>query len=530
MESMATLIYGGISLYTPDSKQQSRPAEDEHLFVLYNDFDAAEYGLTITLNMPSTMGLKAGSKVVYRGFEAGTVTHLTFDKDKDLSVIAHILLEPQADFIRRKGTKFWVVQPEFSLTKVENLGGIFTGSYVSLQPGEGDLWNDFNIIEPPDREEILRPGQIYTLVSSDSSSLYTGAPVLYRKLQVGEVTSYGLNQNGDGIMATIFIEKKYTHLLTTASRFYDVSGISVEGSLSGISLRTDSLKSIVTGGVAFFNPTDGDPPEKGHQYVLYGSYKRALEIDKTRVVIRFSRPNGLKKGTEIRYQGISVGEVQEVRFGPGMSSIIAEALIDRDSEILFREDTLAWLVTPELSLSGVEGLDTVIFGPYITLVPGNGSSSLEITALDGHPANLKEIGGLNIVLETNRLGSLKRGSPVYFRQVKIGQVTGYELSPKARKVWVYTNIRKPYDALVRENTRFWNASGIEVDASLFSGVKIDTESLEAIVGGGISMATPETKEAMGVPASDDHHFVLHEDAKANWLQWNPAIELVRQKE
>ena len=534
MESMATLIYGGISMYTPDSRLQSPLAEDEHLFVLYDDFDAAEYGITITLNMPSTMGLKVGSKVVYRGFEAGTVTHFTFakdfDKDNDFNVIAHILLDPQADFIMKKGTKFWVVQPQFSLTKMENLGGLLKGSQISFQPGKGEFSNDFNVMEPPGRKEILRPGQSYTLMTRDFSSLYTGAPVLYRKLQVGEVTAYDLNQDGNGILATIFIEKKYTHLLTTASRFYDVSGISVEGSLSGISLRTNSLMSIVAGGVAFFNPADGEPPEENYQYVLYESYKRALEIDKTKVVIRFSRPNGLKKGAEIRYQGISVGEVQEVSFGPGMTSIIAEALIDRDSETLFREDTLAWLVTPEFSLSRVEGLDTVIFGPYITLAPGAGSSSFDIAALNDPPANLKGESGLNIILETDRLGSLKRGSPVYFRQVKIGQVTGYELSQNSQKVRVYTNIKKPYDALVRENTRFWNASGIKVDASLLSGVKIDTESLEAIVGGGVSMATPETEEAMGGAVSDDHHFILHQDAKENWLHWNPVIELVQQRE
>lgn len=126
-----------------------------------------------------------------------------------------------------------------------------------------------------------------------------------------------------------------------------------------------------------------------------------------------------------------------------MQSVVAEAVIDRGAERLFRQDTLVWLVNPEFNLSGVSNLDTMIMGPYIALTPGEGEAASELTALEAPPARERSSGGLDIVLETATLGSLKRNSPVYYRQVAVGHVTGAELAPNSRQVWVYVNISHP---------------------------------------------------------------------------------------
>ena len=179
----------------------------------------------------------------------------------------------------------------------------------------------------------------------------------------------------------------------------------------------------------------------------------------------------------------------------------------------------------ELSLSGVKNLETLITGPYIKVKSGKGNLSTDITALDMPPLIEKIEGGLNIVLETPFLGSLKKGSPVYYRQLIAGEVIGYKLSPTSQEVWVYLNIHKPYDTLLRKNTKFWNVSGIRVDAGIFSGVQIDTETIESIVAGGIAMATPENdksdKKTTFVP--DGCHFILHPKAEKKWLSWKPVL-------
>ncbi len=627
MESLATLIYGGIGFYTPESKMDSPSAQNGRIFTLYPDFDDAGFGLHMSLKLPSAEGLRAGvTKVIYRGFEVGQVTALKFNQDEKCTVTADILINSNAEFILREKTGFWVVRPRLSINEIENLDTLISGAYIALEVGGGEFCNDFIIQEQPDSEEVLIPGSRFTLVSENAKSFSRGAPVLYKEMQVGKITGFNLAQEGSHILADIFIyekyvqlvksnsifwktdgievnagldgisvktgtitsllaggvafttpetaqgaeaarkkdsftiyesyqkaidavpalqqqglivhlqtstlksvspgspvlykqievgkitgfhlekngysiilsafiQKKYAHLLRATCRFYNISGIDIEAGFSGVRLRTGSLKSIMAGGVAFWAPSEGKKVKTGHSFKLYNDYQTALDADKTEVVIRFARPQGLKKDVEIRYQGITIGKVNKVRYGQGMDSIIAEALVDRDAATLFREDTRIWLVTPEFSLSGVKHLDTVISGPYIAINPGQGSQCAELDALDGPPPIEEVREGLNIILETPRLGSLKQGSPVYYRQVRIGSVIGSKLSPTAREVWVYVNIRTPYDVLVRNNTRFWNVSGIRVDAGIFSGVEIDTESLESIIAGGIAMATPESDKA-----------------------------------
>ena len=655
MESLASLIYGGIGLYTPEPKMSSPSALNGRIFTLYPDFEAAGFGLNMSLQLPSADSLKAGvTKVMCRGFEVGQVTELKFNQDEKRTVTANIIINSKAEFILREKTRFWLVGPKFSINKVENLETIINGAYIALEAGGGEFCNHFKIQEQPDSKEMLIPGSHFTLSAKNAKSFSRGAPVLYKEMQVGEITGFTLasdgkhvladifiyekyvqlvksnsvfwktgsievkadwdgvslktgtivslliggvafsnpateqeaelsadrarippftvyetyqqaiaavpamhpqglticlqttglksvppgssvlykqievgkitgfklEKNGHSIILSAFIKQKYAHLLNTACRFYNAGGIDIEAGLSGARLNAGPLKSIMAGGVAFLAPSKGRPVKADRCFKLYDDYQSALDADKINLLIRFAKPHGLKKGIQIKYQGIAVGKVKKVRYDRGMKSIIADALIDRDAAHLLRDDTCVWLVTPEFSLSGVKHLDTVLSGPYIAVKPGQGKQCLELNALD-RPPLMEEYGkGLNIVLETPRLGSLNKGSYLYYRQIKAGRVTGYQLSPTARKVWVYVNIRPPYDALVRADTKFWNVSGISVDAGIFSGVKIDTESLESVIAGGIAMATPENNKnsKSNAPALNGHHFILHEKAHKKWLK------------
>ncbi|RWX47575.1 MlaD protein [Candidatus Electrothrix communis] len=130
--------------------------------------------------------------------------------------------------------------------------------------------------------------------------------------------------------------------------------------------------------------------------------------------------------------------------------------------------------------------------------------------------------GLHLVLEAERIGSLKKGSPLYYRQVEIGRVTGIELGPTAQMVWIHVAIEQNYIPLVHRSSRFWNAGGVKVIAGLFSGVSVETESLESIIAGGIAMATPEEP---GTSAEEGDHFLLAKEADEDWLAWSPKITL-----
>ena len=656
MESMAALVYGGISLYTPKYQSMSPVAENGRTYTLYEEFDDAEFGLKMTLQIPTAQDVEADiTKVMYRGVEAGIVTEITFDEDKK-TITAHININPKAEFILREETRFWIVKPEISVNRVRHLNTILKGGYIAFEPGEGIYKDYFVLQDAPLTDEIMPDGKTFTLVSDESKSFAIGAPILYRDLKVGEITGFDLDAEGlkirgeiliyekyahliktdsvfwksgglkvnagldginiesgtmttllaggltftnpdkkrghqimakafkkftvynnyqaaldktpalqalglsvqlktadakdfsmgspilykhievgqvtgfalekgdDNVLIDIFIDQEYAHLLKDSSLFYNISGITVAGGLSGIELKTGSLKSILAGGISFFTPEPGQPALAGQQYLLYESRKAAQEIDKKLITIRFADSTGLKKGVEVRYQGIIIGTVHEVNFTAAMDAVLGLTMIDNRAAKLFTADTRLWLVSPEVSLAGINNLDTVISGSYITLQPGSGNPVAEIVALTKPPVLEPVNTGLNIVLEADLLGSLNKNSPLYYRQIQVGRVTGTQLSPTAQKVFIHVNITPPYDRLVHNNTKFWNSSGINVKAGLFSGVKISTESLESIVTGGVSMATPEG-ENMGRRAFSGQHFTLYDEVEKNWRTWQPAIAL-----
>ncbi|MCK5679843.1 MCE family protein, partial [bacterium] len=363
------------------------------------------------------------------------------------------------------------------------------------------------------------------VTAPDAKNFSVGSPVLYRLMEVGEITGFTLEEGGENVLVDLLIAKKHAHLVQSSSRFHNLSGITIEGGISsGLAIKTGSLKSIVAGGIAFFTPEPGEAAASGQQYPLYSSHKAAQEIDKQPITIKFAEFQGLNDGIKIRYQGLVVGSVKKVDFTKDMNALLCRTLIDKQAAKLFTTDAKIWLVTPEISLAGINNLDTVISGPYITLQPGTGNPATEFTALTKPPVLDSVATGLSIVIEANLLGSLTKNSPLYYRQIKIGKVTGAKLSSTSQKVLIHVNIEPPYDRLVRSNSKFWNSSGINVKAGIFSGIKITTESMEAIIIGGVSLATPEG-EAMGTKVSDGHLFPLHDELNESWLKWQPTINL-----
>jgi paraquat-inducible protein B len=184
----------------------------------------------------------------------------------------------------------------------------------------------------------------------------------------------------------------------------------------------------------------------------------------------------------------------------------------------------------EVSLSGIKNASSILFGSSLNVLQGNGPAVLSFTALSQPPqTEIAAREGLGIVLEASRLGSLSTGSPVYYRQVRIGQVTGYELSPSFQKVRIFVSISRKYSAVIRENTRFWNVSGTKIEGGIFSGLSVTTASLEAILRGGIALATPDN-EKTGAAVQTGARFTLHDKPEEEWLDWNPDIILLQARQ
>ncbi|HID96923.1 MAG TPA: MCE family protein [Thermodesulfobacteriaceae bacterium] len=502
-----------------------------------------EPGRKFRLVTDNPVNLSLSSPVRFRKVQVGEVVGFDLSPDGE-SAIADILIYEKFANLVKFDSVFWCysgIDIEATMTRfrlrTDTLKAVLGGGISFFNPKhdksdgstQAEEGTTFNLYD--DRHSALRsvkslrsPHIPVQFTTSNLRSISDGSPILYKQLKVGEVVQSRLSADGKDVVIDAFVEKKYAYLISTTSRFYNVSGIEVQGSLQGVKINTGSLESILVGGIAFFTPEPGKPVKPDHTFTLYKDLDAALAVDSFQVDIRFRQSEGLYEGMDVKYQGIPIGSVTNVGFGTGIKNVVVKAMIKNRFKPLFREKTLIWLVSPEFSLSGVKNPDTVVTGPYITIRPGDGSECTRFTALKTEPPVNHPPEGLNIVLEIGSLGSLKKNSPVYYRQVQIGRVTGFELSPTAQEVWVHVNIQEPHTPLVRTNSRFWNASGIRVSAGIFSGVNIDTESFEAIMAGGIAMATPDNCD-MGERVEDGHHFLLHKKGDGKWLDWKPRIDL-----
>jgi paraquat-inducible protein B len=254
----------------------------------------------------------------------------------------------------------------------------------------------------------------------------------------------------------------------------------------------------------------------------YLVYSRVNEWGPT-IRIMFHDATGLKTDqTEIRYRGVTVGEVTALDLTPDRAYVQVTARVRHDAADIARTGTVFWIVRPEVGIETVRGLTTVITGPYIEVVPGSGAPKHDFIGLD-EPAPELGTGGLRLVLASAQLGSIRPRTAVTYRGIQVGMVTSTGLSRDATAAHIHVVIEQRYARLVRIGSRFWNTAGVDVKLGLFKGVEINVESLRSLLAGGIAFATPELPDSP-VPKPDTT-FVLHDKPEKEWLTWAPKIAI-----
>jgi len=218
--------------------------------------------------------------------------------------------------------------------------------------------------------------------------------------------------------------------------------------------------------------------------------------------IRFQTADGLDAGkTRIRYRSVDIGQVRSIALAPDHKTVIVTAEMVKDARSLLAEDTRFWVVRPRIAAGGISGLGTLISGSYVGMDVGKSHrTAREFQGLELPPVVASDVPGRDYVLHGGTLGSIEVGSPVYFRHVPVGRVTQSQLDPDGRAVTVGIFVQSPYDHFVVRDTRFWHASGFDVSLGA-DGVRVSTESLAAILAGGIAFETPEgTRETAVAPS------------------------------
>jgi paraquat-inducible protein B len=223
------------------------------------------------------------------------------------------------------------------------------------------------------------------------------------------------------------------------------------------------------------------------------------------VTIQFQTAEGLEAGkTRIRYRDVDVGQVRTIVLAQDHKTVWVTAEMVKDAESLLADDTRFWVVRPRIAAGGVSGLGTLLSGSYIGMDIGKSAHySHRFRGLEGPPIVTADVPGREFVLHGRTLGSVEAGSPVYFRHVPVGRVTQSRLDPNGAGVVVGVFVESPYDQFVVRDTRFWHASGFNVSLGA-DGVRVNAESLAAILAGGIAFETPaESRDASPAPSHSD---------------------------
>jgi paraquat-inducible protein B len=232
------------------------------------------------------------------------------------------------------------------------------------------------------------------------------------------------------------------------------------------------------------------------------------------ITISFKTVSGLEAGkTQIKYHDIELGIVKRIEPTPDLSHVIVSAQMNKTAEPHLREGTHFWVVRPRLGITSLSGLETLVSGNYIEMDPGrSGGAERHFTGLEEPPVVRSDEPGTSYIVTTDKVGSISSGSPLFFRGVVVGEVIGYTFDGTQKNIPIRVFVKKPYDALIHDGTRFWSASGITVTAGA-SGVKFRLESLAAVLGGGIAFETSDAEHDQE-PAKADTTFALYESRDA----------------
>ena len=234
-------------------------------------------GVPVRIHFDNGYGLKAGDDVRYRGISVGRVDEVTLSGDMQ-GVMVHARLHPASTDLARAGTRFWVVRPEFQLTRIAGLETLVGPRYLAVLPSSTADPNaarqrNFVGLDSPPVVELIQPGDLEIILQAQQrGSLRPGAAVLYRQTRIGNSLSVGLNGDGSAVEARAHIQQPFVQLIRPNSKFWDAGGIRANMGLTGVTLEIDSPESLFTGGVALATPppeqAGGDVVRTGHRFQL----------------------------------------------------------------------------------------------------------------------------------------------------------------------------------------------------------------------------------------------------------------------
>jgi paraquat-inducible protein B len=282
--------------------------------------DWLSIGPKITVSFLTAEGLEANkTQVKYKNVVIGVVTGIALSDDRT-HVLATIELNNSASPFTREDSHFWVVRPRIGAQGVSGVDTLLSGAFIGADAGSSDKTkSDFQGLETPPPVTFGDRGKRFKLHTDDLGSLDIGSPIYYRRIQVGQVVAYELSKDGKGVDIQIFINSPNDQYISTDTRFWNASGVDVTVGASGLKIDTQSMASILSGGIAFREPNwspDAKPAEENAEFQIFNDQATALappDGEPRYIRMRFEQSlRGLVVNAPVDFLGVNIGRVVSV--------------------------------------------------------------------------------------------------------------------------------------------------------------------------------------------------------------------------
>ena len=279
-------------------------------------------GPVITIGFKTAEGVVPGkTQVKFKNVVIGKVRSVALGEDRK-TVVVKVDLEKRYQYFATEGSRFWVVRPRIGLGGISGLSTLFSGAYIGADTGGGTNHREklrFKGMETPPPLTHGEPGSNFVVRSKDLGSLDIGSPVYFRRIQVGRVVGYKLDADGKGVQLQVFVDAPYDRFVTRDTRFWNASGVNVSVNAGGLKVNTESLATVVAGGLAFRAPPDAThdaPAPAGTRFELFDTRDKAMQPadgPPVRLHMRFKQSvRGLAVGAPVDFEGITLGEVTHI--------------------------------------------------------------------------------------------------------------------------------------------------------------------------------------------------------------------------
>ncbi|MFS7223489.1 intermembrane transport protein PqiB [Rahnella inusitata] len=298
----------------------------------------ASSGPEVSITFQTASGLQAGkTEVKYKDVTVGLVKSIVLSPDSQ-RVLVTVSLMKNAENLAKADTRFWVVRPRVGIGGISGIDTLLSGAYISLDTGTSkQSGTTFTGLESPPTLINGMPGKQFEVVADDLGSLDIGSAVYYRRIPVGRVSSYALRPDGKGVSVNIFIDAPYDRFVTPATRFWNASGVDLSLNSDGLQLKTQTMASVIAGGIAFANPPDSvnAPSSADHSvFRLADDQPSAMAPqDGTPQILqlRFQQSlRGMQTGAPVEFSSVKLGKVTaiDLDFEPSGSRFISVVTLE----------------------------------------------------------------------------------------------------------------------------------------------------------------------------------------------------------